>query len=284
MKLTKKQEKEIDAIIEAALAEDIGPGDITTDLIVPETAVIKGVFTAKAAGIICGLPLAVRIFKKLDKNLKMGCKKKDGDRIKHGDVIAVIRGNARAVLKGERTALNFMQKLSGIATAAARFVEIAKKYRVTILDTRKTTPNLRVLEKYAVKTGGGENHRMGLYDQVLIKDNHLDFVDMEKAVVELRRMLPHNIKIEIEVETTEMLEKAIKMNPDIIMLDNMGFDTLEKAMEMVRNSKCRAKIEVSGGVNLKNVGDIARLRPDYISIGSITHSAEALDISLKFVK
>ncbi len=284
MKLTKKQEKEIDAIIEAALAEDIGPGDITTDLIVPETAVIKGVFTAKAAGIICGLPLAVRIFKKLDKNLKMSCKKKDGDRIKHGDVIAVIRGNARAVLKGERTALNFMQKLSGIATAAARFVEIAKKYRVTILDTRKTTPNLRVLEKYAVKTGGGENHRMGLYDQVLIKDNHLDFVDMEKAVVELRRMLPHNIKIEIEVETTEMLEKAIKMNPDIIMLDNMGFDTLEKAMEMVRNSKCRAKIEVSGGVNLKNVGDIARLRPDYISIGSITHSAEALDISLKFVK
>jgi nicotinate-nucleotide pyrophosphorylase (carboxylating) len=267
-----------------ALKEDIGAGDITTDMIVPEAAEIKGIFIAKAAGIICGLPVMVKVFRKLDKNVKIICKKKDGDRVKHGDIIAVVKGNARAVLKGERLALNIMQRLSGIATAANKFVEIVKKYKVTILDTRKTTPNLRALEKYAVTKGGGENHRMGLYDQVLIKDNHLDFVDLQKAMLNLRQFLPHSIKIEIEVDTPEVLERAIMANPDIIMLDNMGLDSIEKSIARIKGSKCRSKIEVSGGVNLRNVGDIARLRPDYISIGYITHSPEALDISLKFVK
>jgi nicotinate-nucleotide pyrophosphorylase (carboxylating) len=280
----RNHEKEIDRIIEMALKEDIGAGDITTDMIVPEAAVIKGIFIAKAAGIISGLPVVNKVFKKLDKKVKLIYKKKDGDRVKHGDVIAVIKGNARAVLKGERLALNILQRLSGISTATNKFVEIVKKYKVAILDTRKTTPNLRALEKYAVRKGGGENHRMGLYDQVLIKDNHLDFVDLQKAMLNLRQFLPHSIKIEVEVDNSEVLERAIAANPDIIMLDNMGLDSIEKSIARIRASKCRAKIEVSGGVNLRNVGDIARLKPDFISIGYITHSPEALDISLKFVK
>lgn len=284
MTFSRKNEKEINTIIDMALKEDIGGGDITTDMIVPESAEIKCVFIAKAAGILCGLPLMEKVFRKLDKGVRVICKKRDGDRVKHGDIIAAVKGNARAILKGERLALNIMQRLSGIATATSRFVEIVKKYGVTILDTRKTTPNLRILEKYAVKTGGGENHRMGLYDQVLIKDNHLDFVDLSKAMRDLRQYLPHSVKIEIEVDSLEDLEKAIAAGPDIIMLDNMGLDTMEKAIARLKDVKSRAKVEVSGGVNLRNVGDIARLKPDYISVGSITHSPEALDISLRFVK
>jgi nicotinate-nucleotide pyrophosphorylase (carboxylating) len=284
MKFFKKHEKEIDIVLDMALKEDIGAGDITTDMIVPEASAIKGVFIAKAAGIICGLLVVGKVFRKLDKNVKILYRKNDGDRVKHGDIIAVVRGNARAVLKGERLALNILQRLSGIATATNKFVEIVRKYKVIILDTRKTTPNLRMLEKYAVKTGGGDNHRMGLYDQVLIKDNHLDFVDLQKAMRDLRQFLPHSIKIEIEVDNPGVLEKAIAVNPDIIMLDNMGLDSIEKSIARIKETKSRAKIEVSGGVNLRNVGDIARLKPDYISIGYITHSPEALDISLKFVK
>jgi nicotinate-nucleotide pyrophosphorylase (carboxylating) len=279
-----KHHREIDRIIEAALKEDIGAGDITTDMIVPEAAVVKGVFTSKGEGIICGLPVMEKVFRQLDKSVKIDLKKRDGDRVRRGEVLAVVRGNARAVLKGERLALNIMQRLSGIATSTGKFAEITRKYGVIILDTRKTTPNLRLLEKYAVKTGGGENHRMGLYDQVLIKDNHLDYVDLEKAMRDLRQFLPRHIKIEIEVDTLDVLARAIEARPDIIMLDNMDLHTMEKAIAKMREAKCGSKIEVSGGVNLRNVGDIARLKPDYISIGSITHSPEALDISLRFVK
>lgn len=284
MNVFKVHEKEINAIIDMALYEDIGRGDITTDMLVPAAAEIKGIFTAKAGGIICGLPVMNMIFKKLDKGIKISFRKKDGDRVKPGEVIAVIKGNARAALKGERLSLNIIQRLSGIATSVSRFVDIAKKHKVAILDTRKTTPNLRVLEKYAVRMGGGKNHRMGLYDQVLIKDNHLDFVDLSKAIIDLRRFLPGNVKVEIEVDDPEMLESVIRACPDIIMLDNMGLDVMEKSIAKIRAAGMNIKIEVSGGVNLRNVGDIARLKPDYISIGSITHSPEALDISLRFVK
>jgi nicotinate-nucleotide pyrophosphorylase (carboxylating) len=284
MDFLRKHEKEIGAIIEMALKEDVGAGDITTEMIVPEAAEMKGVFIAKDPGVICGLTVAGRVFARLDRNIRITYKKKDGDKVKNGDIVAVVKGNARSILKAERVALNLLQRLSGIATAASRFVEITGRYGVTILDTRKTTPNLRVLEKYAVKAGGGENHRMGLYDAVLIKDNHLDFVDLEPAMRDLRRFLPHGIKMEIEIDNLELLEKAITAHPDIIMLDNMGHDAMEKAIARIKGAKSRIKIEVSGGVSLKNVGDIARLKPDYISVGSITHSPRALDISFKSVK
>lgn len=281
MKLLKKFENDINSLIESALKEDVGAGDITTDMLVPSSAEMKGIFKAKENGVLCGLPVAKMVFLKLDPNIKMVFKKKDGDRIKNGEIIATVKGKARAILTGERLALNLLQRLSGVATETSKFVEIARPYKVTILDTRKTTPNLRLLEKYAVKTGGAENHRMGLYDAVLIKDNHLKISDVEKAVTEMRRYIPKNMIIEVEVDTLEMLDKAIKAQPDIIMLDNMDLRTMELAMMRLKSAKCKAKVEVSGGVSLKNVGDIARLRVDYISIGSITHSPKAIDISLK---
>lgn len=281
MKILKKYEKEIDSLIESALREDVGPGDITTELLVPTAAEIKGVFEAKEKGILCGLPIAKKVFMKIDPDIKMVFKKKDGDRIKDGEIIATVRGKARAILSGERLALNILQRLSGVATETARFVEIAKPYKAAILDTRKTTPNFRIFEKYAVRTGGGQNHRMGLYDAVIIKDNHLMIIDLEKAVTEMRRFIPKNMLIEIEVDTLDILDKVIKAQPDVIMLDNMDMRTMELALIRMKTAKCTAKVEVSGGVSLKNVGDIARLRVDYISIGSITHSPRAIDISLR---
>ena len=281
MKMLKKYEKDIDNLIESALEEDVGAGDITTEMLVPSNAEMKGVFKAKENGVLCGLPIAKKVFLKLDPGIRMVFKKKDGDRIKSGEIIATVKGKARAILTGERLALNLLQRLSGVATETARFVEIARPYKATILDTRKTTPNLRLLEKYAVKTGGAQNHRMGLYDAVLIKDNHLMIVDIEKAVTEMRRFIPKSMTVEVEVDTLEMLDKAIKVQPDVIMLDNMDLRTMELALIRMKSAKCRAKVEVSGGVNIKNVGDIARLRVDYISIGSITHSPNAIDISLK---
>lgn len=284
MDFLKTHEKEINTIIDMALKEDIGPGDITTGMIVPQAAVIKGEFTAREAGVVAGLPLIKKIFSRLDREVKVVLKKKDGDRVKNGDMLAVVKGRARALMTGERVALNFLQRMSAVATATRGFVDVAKHYDVAILDTRKTTPNLRMLEKYAVRTGGGENHRMGLYDAVLIKDNHLMGLNLEKAMMELRRYLPKHVKIEIEADTLEMLEKTIKVKPDIIMLDNMPHDMLEKALSMIKNGACGAKVEISGGVNMKNIGDLARLKPDYISIGSITNSPRAIDINFHIVE
>ena len=284
MDLLKKNEKYIDQLIEMSLKEDIGDGDVTTDIVIPQAAILKGVFKAKADGIICGLPLVKKVFAKIDKNVKISFKKKDGDKVKSGDTIALITGHARAILMGERLALNLIQRLSGIATSANQFQAAVKPYGVTILDTRKTTPMLRVLEKYAVKTGGASNHRMGLYDMVLIKDNHIDFIDIEKAVSECRRFIPKSMKIEVEVHSLEFLEKAIKARPDIIMLDNMGYEMMDKAFARLKETKCDAKVEISGGVNLDTIREIAKRKPDYISLGAITHSAQALDISLSLHK
>jgi nicotinate-nucleotide pyrophosphorylase (carboxylating) len=280
----KKNEKYIDRIIDQGLKEDIGPGDVTTDIIIPGTAVLKGVFRAKDDGVVCGVPLMKKVFLKLDPSVKISVRKKDGDKVKKEEIIATIKGKAKAILMGERLALNLLQLLSGIATSADKFQSIARPYGVTILDTRKTTPTLRLLEKYAVKTGGASNHRMGLYDMVLIKDNHLDFIDLQKAVMDCRRYIPRGMKIEVEVDNLEMLEPAMKAEPDIIMLDNMDFEMMDKALAMMKKHGCRAKVEVSGGVNMHNVGEIARRRVDYISIGSITHSPQALDISLQLSK
>jgi len=283
MSILKKYEKEIDRIIELALKEDIGAGDITTELLVPAKHNIKAQFIAKDDGIICGLPVAHKVLKKLDPQVKLVIKKKDGSRVKAGEIIAVASGHARAILSAERLALNILQRLSGIATYTGKFVEAAKPYGVTILDTRKTTPMLRVLEKYAVKTGGATNHRMGLYDAVLIKDNHLQLIDIERAYVDIKRVVPPEMKTEIEVDTLEMLERVIKLAPDIIMLDNMSLEMIDRAMAIVKKTGCRSKIEVSGGVGLHNVREIARRRVDFISVGSITHSPPSLDISLKML-
>jgi nicotinate-nucleotide pyrophosphorylase (carboxylating) len=283
MNILKKYEKDIDRIIEYALKEDIGTGDITTELLIPENKTIRGNFIAKGKGIVCGLPIAKKVFEKLDKNITMSVKKKDGSLVKYGDIIAVVKGKARAILTGERLALNIMQRLSGIATYASEFVEIAKPYGVTILDTRKTTPMLRVLEKYAVKTGGAANHRMGLYDAVLIKDNHLKIVDIETAYTNMRRWVPKNMTIEIEVDTLDLLRTVIKLKPDIIMLDNMDIDMINKAVAMVKAAKISSKIEVSGGINMANIREVVATRVDYVSIGSMTHSPPSMDISLKTI-
>ncbi len=281
--LLKKYSKEIDKIIESALNEDIGNGDITTDFIISSTNEIKGSFIAKGEGIICGVPLIKLIFHKLNKEIKISVKKKDGDFVKYGDVIAIVKGNTRAIFSGERVVLNLMQRLSGIATTTKKFVDIAKPYKVTILDTRKTTPNLRILEKYAVKIGGGQNHRMGLYDAALIKDNHLKIIDVEKAIYELRRWLPKNMTIEVEVHKLEILKKVIPLHPDIIMLDNMNLSMVDEAMKIIKETNCQAKIEISGGINLHNIRDYAQRKPDYISIGSITHSVQSMDIHFKLL-
>ena len=284
MDLLKKNEKYIDQLIEMSLKEDIGDGDVTTDIIIPQASILKGIFRAKGDGVICGLPLVKKVFAKLDREVKVTFRKKDGEKVKNGDIIALISGHARAILMGERLALNLLQRLSGIATSANMFQSIVKPYGVTILDTRKTTPMLRVLEKYAVKTGGASNHRMGLYDMVLIKDNHIDFIDIEKAVSECRRFIPRGMKIEVEVHNLEFLEKAIKARPDIIMLDNMDYAMMDKAFARLKETRCDAKIEISGGVNVDTIREIAKRKPDFISLGSITHSAQALDISLQLHK
>ncbi len=287
MDLLRKYSKEIDTIIEMALKEDIGTGDITTDMMIPGTVIAKGSLMAKADGILCGMSVAKKVFQKLDKDVKMDFKKRDGDFIKYGDIIAVIKGRARAILTGERVALNVLQRLSGIATITNKFVQIIKPYKKTkILDTRKTTPNLRILEKYAVQTGGGQNHRIGLYDSVLIKDNHLKIIgdDLERKIIELRHFLPKTVNIEIEIHHLEIIERIVKVNPDIIMLDNMCLKFLDEAMEKIRSLNYKGKIEVSGGVNLSNVRDIAMRGVDYISVGLITHSPASLDISCKIMQ
>jgi nicotinate-nucleotide pyrophosphorylase (carboxylating) len=284
MDILKKNEKYINQLLEMALKEDVGEGDVTSDIVIPRTAILTGVFKAKDSGIICGLPLLKKVFVMIDKDIKISFKKKDGDIVKHGDIIAIIKGNARSILMGERLALNIIQRLSGIATSSNVFQKIASPYGVVILDTRKTTPMLRLLEKYAVKTGGASNHRMGLYDMVLIKDNHIDFLDIEKAVMECRRFIPKTMKIEVEVHSLEFLEKAIKAEPDIIMFDNMDLTMMDKAFARIKETKCGAKIEISGGVNMQTIGEIVKRKPDYISLGAITHSAQALDISLTLHK
>lgn len=287
MDLLKKYSKDIDVILEMALKEDIGTGDITTDMIIPDATVVKGSFMAKAEGILCGLPVVKRVFKKLDKDIKMDFKKKDGNFIKCGDIIAIVKGKARAILTGERLALNILQRLSGVATVTNKFVQIIRPFKKTkILDTRKTTPNFRILEKYAVKIGGGENHRIGLYDAVLIKDNHLKIIgnDLERHFLELRRFIPKNIKIEIEVHHMDLIERIVKLNPDVIMLDNMCLKFLDEALAKIRALNYKGKIEVSGRVDFSNVRDIAMREVDYISIGLITHSPVSLDISFKIIQ
>lgn len=270
----------LDKQIKEWLDEDIGFGDVTSLTTVPEEVDGKGILYVKESGIIAGLDVAERVFKILDPSLHFHHRVSDGNYVEKGTVIAEVIGYVRSILSGERLALNLLQHLSGIATKTDQFVKEARKgsEHVRVVDTRKTTPGLRMLEKYAVVVGGGHNHRLGLFDAVLIKDNHIKGAGgIKEAVLKARAGVPHTMRIEVEVENLQQLEEALEVKPDIIMLDNMDLSTMEEAVKRVNGM---ALLEASGGVNLKTIAPIAQTGVDIISIGSLTHSVTALDISL----
>lgn len=267
-------------LIEKALKEDVGTGDITTLSTIPAHKTITGRFIAKEDGILCGIEVVRAVFAFVDPTIELNFANKDGDKIAKGDVIATVSGLARSILTGERLALNLLQHMSGVATRTSEAVEKVKGTKARIADTRKTTPGLRVLEKYAVKCGGGSNHRFNLADGVLIKDNHIEAAGGITAAVEMaRRNIPHTLKIEVEIETFEQLNEALAAGADIIMLDNMSNEDMKKAVEIVDG---RAITEASGNMGEKDLRAVAETGVDLISIGALTHSVKALDISLKF--
>lgn len=269
---------QVDRIIRLALEEDIGTGDITSQSLVPESAKATGRFLVKQPGVLAGIRVARRVFEILDPAAEFTILQEDGTRVTPGDIAAEVKASARTVLAGERTALNFVQRLSGIATLTADVVEQLEGTTTRLLDTRKTTPGLRALEKHAVKMGGGTNHRTGLFDAVLIKNNHLKFATPIEAIERARAGAPATATIEIEVETFEQLEQALQASPDIIMLDNMDVERMRAALEIIQG---RARVEVSGNVTRETIPTLARLGVTYISMGALTHSAKALDLSLR---
>lgn len=265
--------------VRRALAEDLGSGDITTLAVVPEGLETRGIIHSKENGILAGVEVAREVFAVVDQRLRFCALKQDGERLSPGEVIAEVQGEARSILQGERVALNFLQRLSGIATLTARCVERVRGYPVRIVDTRKTTPGLRVLEKYAVRAGGGFNHRFGLYDAVLIKDNHLKMAGgIKEAVRRVREQVSPLLKVEVEVETLEQLDEAIEAGADVIMLDNMPVSWLREAVEKARGRG--VLLEASGGITEETLEAVASTGVDFISLGVLTHSAKALDISL----
>jgi nicotinate-nucleotide pyrophosphorylase (carboxylating) len=271
-------EVQVDEIVRRALAEDIGDGDVTTTCTIAPDAWVSGRFLAKARGIIAGLGVVRVVFADLDPRVRLAPRVADGDAVEAGTIVAEIRGPGRAVLSGERVALNFLQRMSGIATLTRRFVEAARGTRAVVLDTRKTAPGLRALDKWAVRLGGGRNHRMGLYDMALIKDNHIAAVgSITEAVARVRAGDARRRPIEVEVTTLGELAEALALGVDRIMLDNMSCEQMRAA---VRLTAGRIPLEASGGVRLDTVGAIAETGVDLISAGAITHSIAALDISL----
>ena len=277
MKMNEAEIKAARILIDLALAEDVAGGDITTDNLIPASSRRKAKMVAKADGVVAGLEVAEMVFRNFDPNLFWNVKVTDGDTVKKGDVIVEFEATYRALLTGERTALNFLQRLSGIATMSHRYAEAVKDFKTEILDTRKTLPGFRLLDKYAVKTGGSSNHRIGLYDMVMIKDNHIEVAGgITQAVTEIRKRIAPGIKIEVETTTLEQVQEAIETGVDMIMLDNMDNTTMKKAVEMIAG---RAKVEASGNMTLERLREVAATGVDYISIGALTHSVQALDIS-----
>jgi nicotinate-nucleotide pyrophosphorylase (carboxylating) len=268
----------IGSLIENALMEDIGTGDVTTDSLVPDAMNSTATMVAKADGIIAGLDVAEAVFRYLTPQFSWEPLVQDGDHIKKGDLLVEMSGPFRALLSGERLALNFLQRMSGIATATSIYTAQVSGYNTKILDTRKTVPGLRLLDKYAVKAGGGENHRIGLYDMVLIKDNHIKVAGgIKNAVEQIRNHIPAGMKIEVETTNMEEVLEALAMHVDIIMLDNMSDEMMKTCVELINH---RAKVEASGNMNLDRVREVAATGVDYISIGALTHSVTALDISM----
>lgn len=278
----------VSSLIRSALREDLGSrGDVTSIATIPDQSKSIARIVAREPGIFCGEILVKESFKALDRNVKIRFFVRDGGKIKRGQTICEVRGRTRALLSAERTALNLIQRMSGIATHTGEFVRLMRKAssKVRLLDTRKTTPLLRVLEKYAVTCGGGTNHRFGLYDMVLIKDNHLAAVAQDshqpvlEAVKRARKKWP-KLKVEVECDTLRQVAEAVASKADIILLDNMSPKILRQAVKIVAG---RAKTEASGGINLKTISKVAATGVDFVSVGSLTHSAKALDISLDFV-
>lgn len=273
--------KQLNRLIGCALAEDVGTGDITTQSTVPYDTMITGKFIAKTSGVLCGTEIAKAVFAYVDAQVKMETFFKDGDKVDKGDVIGTVEGRAVSVLTGERLALNFMQRLSGIATRTRQAVDEVTGYAVKIIDTRKTTPGLRVMEKYAVRTGGGYNHRITLADGVLIKDNHIKAAGgITPAVKAARENAPHTLKVEVEVENLDMVNEALQAGADIIMLDNMSNALMTQAVKLIDK---RALVEASGNMDEKNLKEVAATGVDLISIGALTHTIKPMDISLRFV-
>lgn len=272
----------IDGIIENALLEDIHTGDITTQAVVPGKREAKARLVAKETFVLAGIHVAARVFYLLDRETVFTTRFEDGDVATKGDTIAEIKGDASLLLQGERVALNLLQRMSGVATLTARYRDAVKGAGARVVDTRKTTPGLRQLEKYAVRVGGGHNHRTGLYDGILIKENHISAAGgISPAVRRAREFAPHTMRIEVETENLEQVAEAMAAGADIIMLDNMDLEMMRRAVAMVDG---KALLEASGGVNLDTIADIAATGVDIISVGALTHSARAMDISMLLEK
>uniref|UniRef100_A0A1S7LFS7 Probable nicotinate-nucleotide pyrophosphorylase [carboxylating] n=1 Tax=Magnetococcus massalia (strain MO-1) TaxID=451514 RepID=A0A1S7LFS7_MAGMO len=265
-------------VVERALAEDIGRGDITTNTLIPAGQEAEAVLIAREDLVVCGLPVLAEVFRQIDSRIRLNPEISDGNGLMAGNTICTLRGPARGILTGERVALNFLQNLSAVASLTLQFVEKVKDTDCRIVDTRKTVPGMRLLQKYAVRVGGGHNHRMGLDDGVLIKENHIAVAGGIKEAVEgVRSSLTHLHRIEVECETLEQMDQALEAGAHIILLDNMDTDTMREA---VRINNGRALLEASGNVNLESVRDIAECGVDMISIGALTHSAGNKDVSL----
>jgi nicotinate-nucleotide pyrophosphorylase (carboxylating) len=270
----------VSALLRCALEEDIGCGDITASLLLPEENISRAHIIAKGGFVLAGLPFTQEVFRILDPSLSFKPLFRDGDQIKKGDVIAEVWGKTRSVLSGERVSLNILQRLSGIATLTSAYNDKIRGTKAKIVDTRKTSPCLRFMEKYAVRTGGGGNHRFGLFDGILIKDNHIKAVGSIKEAVKRAKKGHHLLRIEVEVETLDQLREAIEAGADVVMLDNMTVNEMTEAVKLVND---KATIEASGNVTLDNIKDIAETGVDFISAGALTHSAPAADISLKII-
>jgi len=275
----------VESILTRALLEDIGSGDVTTCAIVPETQKSRAALIAEETFVLAGLPFAEEIFKIINPALKFKSNKKDGDTVKKGTTIASISGGTRDLLMGERTALNFLQRISGIATLTRKFVRCVDGLPVKIADTRKTTPGFRFFEKYAVRIGGGINHRFGLSCGILIKDNHIKAAGgIKKAVGLAKKNAQHIFRIEVEAASVEEVSDALSSRAEIIMLDNMSLKDIRRSVEIIRNQNPGVIIEVSGNIRIENIRAVAKTGVDLISVGAITHSAGAVDISMDIKK
>lgn len=270
----------LDNIIKNALEEDLAWGDITTQSTIPDGSYSNARLIAKEAGILCGLDVFERVMKTVDNTILVQKHFKDGDRIDKGDILATIQGSSKSILSAERVALNLLQRMSGISSATSAIVAKVATTKTKIADTRKTTPGLRMLEKYAVRIGGGSNHRYNLADGVLIKDNHIKAAGtITNAVNAARAYIPHTVKIEVETESLEQVQEALSCGADIIMLDNMDNTTMKKAVQLIAG---RALTEASGNMGEKDLLEVAQTGVDIISIGALTHTVKAMDISLRF--
>jgi nicotinate-nucleotide pyrophosphorylase (carboxylating) len=273
-------------LIKMALAEDIGEGDVTSAYFIPEERMARAFLTVRREGVVSGVAMAKQVFAEVDPTLDVQVMVEDGSKVGEGAMLMKVEGKARSILTAERTALNFMQRLSGVATLTARYVDEVKHTRAQILDTRKTTPGYRVLEKQAVLDGGGTNHRMGLYDRAMVKDNHLAAEGGLKALQAAIRLLKSekpNVQVELEADRLDQVAEFLNLEGvDYILLDNMSLEDIRKAVAM-REENSKVRLEASGGVNLDTVRDIAETGVDFISVGALTHSAPALDIGLDFV-